>query len=173
MMRTLCTEAVSEIRYSRGDAVFTYGERMHKMSFVVAGVLSYAVIHDPHIRGDAGREFIGPLDYFCEAALWTKWHCRGTLIADADCEVLDVDGPIFRKSVTSHHIMTGLVRQYAQAFIDDLKSTVQTDTDMSQSPATRFRIKISTTDLQQSLVHEGDALQSVLSLFQHWPRLPQ
>jgi len=170
MMRNLCIEAVSEVVYSRGDIIFTYGERMDKMIFVVSGVCSYEKVHkgeDDVPRPDKHPDFLGPMDSLCEAALWTRWQCRGTLSADADCELLEIDGSSFRRCVTGHHILTHVVRQYAEAFLEDLNSTTLLGTSGALGDAPQADVL---SDLQSSIVHEGEAVQMVLSIISQPPR---
>mmetsp|Transcript_31936 Transcript_31936/g.74772 ORF Transcript_31936/g.74772 Transcript_31936/m.74772 type:complete len:817 (+) Transcript_31936:95-2545(+) len=121
------TQALSEGSFSKGDAIFTFGERIEKMSFVVSGSLSYvrpsrsshvsfaeALVEKPE------QPRLAPSDHFCEAALWTKWRSRGSMNADEDCDLLDLCGSKFRKTITGHQYVATLVRQYAEAFVEDL-----------------------------------------------------
>jgi len=169
MMQKLTAEALQEMAFSRSDTIFSPLEHTDKMSFVVAGVLRYtpysnssgkelpsdsvaeAVLdadsdsqHDSHQGSNHPADvLLGPSDFFCEAPLWTKWSCRGTMVADADCDLLDVIGASFRKSVKQHHIMTNLVKQYAAAFIEVLNL------------ASAGCLEKPLSDLQESYILEG------------------
>mmetsp|Transcript_29244 Transcript_29244/g.67324 ORF Transcript_29244/g.67324 Transcript_29244/m.67324 type:complete len:789 (-) Transcript_29244:93-2459(-) len=128
LMRKVSMEAVEEASFSRGDVVFTIGESIEKMCYIVTGLLSYGKRHrssslkieDKDANQQARDIQLGPLDRFCEAALWTKWHSRGVMVALEDCELLDLRGCVFRKTVLRHHFTANFIRQYAEAFIEDL-----------------------------------------------------
>mmetsp|Transcript_65278 Transcript_65278/g.155997 ORF Transcript_65278/g.155997 Transcript_65278/m.155997 type:complete len:812 (-) Transcript_65278:70-2505(-) len=136
MMRKFGAEALLETAFSRDDNIFSAGEHVDKMSFVVAGVLSYdfttqtANVVEGGLAGrpsdkslnpsDMERRLLGPQDFFCEAPLWTRWTCRGTMTADADCDLIDIQGVQFRRAIKRHPLMMNLARQYAAAFVEVL-----------------------------------------------------
>mmetsp|Transcript_49125 Transcript_49125/g.114904 ORF Transcript_49125/g.114904 Transcript_49125/m.114904 type:complete len:754 (+) Transcript_49125:63-2324(+) len=167
MMRRLSSEALEESSFSSGDTIFTVGESIDKMSFVVAGVLRYN-LYKHRFRTEGGSEIasesmslpneddltlVNPSDFFCEATLWTRWHCRGTMTADADCDLLDISGPAFRRCVKQHHGMTNVLRQYAAAFVEVLARLAAGETSND--------LKLS--DLQKSYITEAPGIVKVLT----------
>mmetsp|Transcript_11579 Transcript_11579/g.26950 ORF Transcript_11579/g.26950 Transcript_11579/m.26950 type:complete len:750 (+) Transcript_11579:132-2381(+) len=135
LMHKICTEAVSEVVFSKGDLIFTVGEATEKMSIIVTGVLGYSKAARPDIEG---VEKSNPAPWsnlrltenqcFCEPAIWVKkWHCRGTMTAEDDSQILDLSSHAFQRAIASHHIASRFACRYAVAFIDDLNTTALSD----------------------------------------------
>jgi len=149
LMRKISVEALNEVAFSRSDILFSVGEDTDRMGFVVSGVLHYTGM----ITGSSEEQpsqLLGPQESFCEAVLWTKWHCRGTMQADADCDLLELIGAQFRTCLKRHHLVTGLVQQYAEAFVEVLNLAAQDNFSMPLS------------DLQAPYVTEGEPITKVL-----------
>mmetsp|Transcript_10379 Transcript_10379/g.23455 ORF Transcript_10379/g.23455 Transcript_10379/m.23455 type:complete len:756 (-) Transcript_10379:57-2324(-) len=163
LMRKICVEAIEETSFSRGDRIFSVGEVFDKIGFVSHGVLGYESAfnkssnyseavetspggrytsehHDPHI-------LLKERETFCEAVLWTSWHCRGMMQADADCHVINVVASSFRKMVLKHHMDVTMVQRYAKAFLEVL--------NMAQSGLLDEPL----TDLQGSFLNEEPILK--------------
>eukprot|EP00971_Amphidinium_carterae_P294362 5844581-Amphidinium_carterae.2 len=92
------------------------------MGFLERGMLEYVQIGSvsPQTESEAGSTLLRPTDFFCEAILWTKWRCRGNMLADTDCELLELNGDVFRQCVKQHQVVLDIVRDYGEAFVETL-----------------------------------------------------
>jgi len=126
-MRKMSVDALGETPYSRGDNIFSVGEHLEKMCFIVSGILRYTITHqgteEAVQAGESTTRLLRSQDSFCEAILWTRWHSKGTMEADADCAILEIRGAAFRKNVIRHHMVGSIVQHYAKAFIQALNWT--------------------------------------------------
>eukprot|EP00931_Biecheleriopsis_adriatica_P025228 TRINITY_DN15543_c0_g1_i1.p1 TRINITY_DN15543_c0_g1~~TRINITY_DN15543_c0_g1_i1.p1 ORF type:complete len:805 (-),score=156.66 TRINITY_DN15543_c0_g1_i1:74-2488(-) len=126
VIRPICHRAMSMLLLSNSDIVFSLGEEPPepKMYFASAGTLEYT---------DAYGEVttVSDRSFFSEAALWTTWRHRGTLMAVTDVKIAMLDAQNFqdicRRYMRRHE--AGLrMMCYAQAFVEELnKNEHQTD----------------------------------------------
>mmetsp|Transcript_48789 Transcript_48789/g.115969 ORF Transcript_48789/g.115969 Transcript_48789/m.115969 type:complete len:832 (-) Transcript_48789:73-2568(-) len=121
VMRKISVDALMETSYSRSDVIFSVGEHLDKMSFIVLGICRYTTVHHSNNDGVTTVLLRSP-DSFGEAVLWTRWHSRGTMEADADCTILELKGDTFRKSIVRHHMVRSIVQHYAKAFLEVLNA---------------------------------------------------
>jgi len=145
MMKSLCTEALGDTLLTKGDELFTVGDRIERMFFVASGSLSYRSPTDTQVVQLRYRSS------FCEAALWTNWHCRGTMVADAKSALLELSCEALVALVSKHHLTRRFVKNYAAAFVDDLNAVVLGEV-----------LHTALSDVQDHFVSEGNALQNVL-----------
>mmetsp|Transcript_54410 Transcript_54410/g.126995 ORF Transcript_54410/g.126995 Transcript_54410/m.126995 type:complete len:768 (+) Transcript_54410:89-2392(+) len=153
LIRKVSNEAAESTSFAKGDVIFTFGESIDRMGFVVSGKLLYQRRWNPcETTSDGGGSKLIARDWFCEVALWTKWHGCGTMEAEEDCQLLEVNASTFRNIVLSNRIMAKFARLYAEAVVDDLNALAQADVATYSE---------SLDDLID-LYHTGEAVQRVL-----------
>jgi len=159
LMRKLSTEAVEKQSFSAKDVIFMTGERIDKMSFVVWGKLGYERKGLKQAVEMGGSETLTKVvqrgNWFCEPALWTKWHGRGTMTAQEESELLELKGPEFRQLLISHNsaAWASYVRKYAEAIVEDLSGLAAADSLEASH----------VLDDVVDLTYEGDSVHKVMT----------
>mmetsp|Transcript_12253 Transcript_12253/g.28594 ORF Transcript_12253/g.28594 Transcript_12253/m.28594 type:complete len:825 (+) Transcript_12253:103-2577(+) len=118
LLRTLCTDGVLVVLYNSDVEVFFPGQLADGMSFIAGGVMRY----NKCVLQDSNDEWaqVQAGDWFCEAALWTRWHCRGVMATETDCQTLKLRREALNTALALHPMSKKVVREYAIRFVDDL-----------------------------------------------------
>lgn len=119
-IQTICSNAVSIMRITRSDVIFTTMEVPHKpaMYLFKSGSFRYLSME--------GAQSVGDGAVVAEACLWTSWtHC-GTMKALKDSHIMLVDAQAFAKAVRKAPFPH--TRLYAIKFVEYLNTaTVPSD----------------------------------------------
>lgn len=121
VMTKVCTEAVKNLDFARGDVVFNAGQVGHTMYVVAEGVLEYI----PHMKHHVMEE-IPEGGVISEAALWTNWTLQGQLQASVECTCMLVDAAHFRRIIAGNTLVMAFARRYAFAFLDGMNQELRT-----------------------------------------------
>lgn len=117
-LRQVCHQAVNRIRLSKGDVLFSEGEvdAVPHMFFVVAGSLKYA-----HSRSECYYS-ICPIQWVCEACLWTPWiHC-GSMRARSECALLALEAERVAHIAVQFHAHVSYAQRYGHGFVKHINS---------------------------------------------------
>eukprot|EP00747_Dinoflagellata_sp_TGD_P069297 gnl/TRDRNA2_/TRDRNA2_156074_c1_seq2.p1 gnl/TRDRNA2_/TRDRNA2_156074_c1~~gnl/TRDRNA2_/TRDRNA2_156074_c1_seq2.p1 ORF type:complete len:773 (-),score=152.04 gnl/TRDRNA2_/TRDRNA2_156074_c1_seq2:95-2413(-) len=119
VMRRVCHYAMSTLLLSKGDILFSNGDvnPTPKMYFIFCGHLEY---DNPHMDNPAT---VHTNQYLSEAALWTHWKHRGTLMALDDCKIAMMDAKKFQEIATKNKIKSAAdfnPKLYASEFVKGL-----------------------------------------------------
>merc|ERR1719329_358846 len=109
-MRRVCHSAVSMVRLSPGDVLFSDHEKPShpRMFFVQSGRLQY-------MRQDGSTSPLSCGNWASEPVLWTTWtHC-GTMRAEAHSQLIELDAQKFRDVLDAFPMQH--VGRYAEAFV--------------------------------------------------------
>lgn len=156
----LCHKAISEIMTFKDDTVFEAGDSCRHTFFPLSGAHSYQ-------RPTSGDEASQSIDVFrrptyddeifvryreclCEAALWTKWEYRGSLLTKMSGGIAEVDSDAVAEIIIEHGPTLLDTVAYARQYLSRLNARVGELTDL---PGTRLGRSAS---LAQDLVVEDD-----------------
>lgn len=117
-MRQVCHKAIQIIKASKGDVLFSVGERPERpaMLFPTRGDWKYAK------DGQALTDPLGPGQWACESVLWTDWVYRGVLQATTDCQLLELDAIKFQDITKNFFSADNDISpaKYAVWYVDEL-----------------------------------------------------
>lgn len=168
VMRKLCHKAVSVLLISKGDILFSTGERpAHpRMLFVMVGQLRY--VHEVMLAKE-----VGVSSCLCEMVLWTKWVHKGVLRAATECSILALDAAKFQE-ITVHFfkleemLHPAWYAAFAVERLNEMDKDHLSDLDMDFGLPPAFRLERgSLQSLRSSLPLSGTSTTSVVP----WTRL--
>merc|ERR1711972_1296950 len=115
VMDCICTQTMESMSLARGDVAYVGGQVARGMWIIVDGVLDYLPLIDESLEEPVPKDH-----WVSEAAFWTTWLHQGQLQASIETKVMVVDGAKFRDVVTRNGFVMALVKEYGQAFCDNM-----------------------------------------------------
>eukprot|EP00812_Abedinium_dasypus_P010251 NODE_387_length_1609_cov_361.079151.p1 GENE.NODE_387_length_1609_cov_361.079151~~NODE_387_length_1609_cov_361.079151.p1 ORF type:complete len:516 (+),score=223.79 NODE_387_length_1609_cov_361.079151:3-1550(+) len=144
-LRELCSFALKDLLFCRGDEVFTEGERNDTVSimFVEQGVLAYHQVQQGSTTLEDGERCASLClqaklrhgQWCCEASLWAEnWVHMGTLLVCRSCQLVGVCPKEFIRIAEQHTQFGREAVFYAAQFVRRLNATGHgAISDVSQS----------------------------------------
>jgi hypothetical protein len=120
VMTKVCTTAVTNLEFARGDVVFNAGQLGNHMYVVTDGVLEY-IPHSKHYEIQSCK--VG--SFICEAVLWTQWTQQGQLQASVECSCMTMHSERFRKVLSGNALVMAFARRYAFAFLEGMNKDLK------------------------------------------------
>jgi hypothetical protein len=122
VMRKVCHLATSISLVSRGDVVFSNGEKAMTMYFVVNGNLQYTSKRRSPCEVGVDR-------WLSEPSLWAYWTHRGELTALQETRLFCLNAKLFQEIVLhfDHNHTDFDPKVYAQEFVEMLNSSIEAD----------------------------------------------
>lgn len=121
VMTKVCTSAIANVDFARGDVVFNAGQVGHTMYVVAAGVLEYI----PHMKHHPPHETLYPGSVVSEAVLWTHWTQQGQLQVSVECSCMLIDAKKFRSMIAGNALVMAFARRYAFGFLDGMNKELR------------------------------------------------
>lgn len=110
-LQSVCYFALSEVRLSAGDLLFTEGDlpQHPRMLFIRDGNLIY------NSEGRHKFRHIEPGDWLSEMTLWLRhWVHLGALCATTYCTVVALDAQHFQQTIAKFNMAARLMKKYAR-----------------------------------------------------------
>lgn len=129
VMRKVCHYSTSMTLVSSKDIIFNAGEvpMRPKMFFVCSGNFEYYPI--------TGKEvLVQKDDWVSEACLWIPWMHRGSLRANVDCRLCELDAKSFQEIVGQFEHSQFDPKSYAAFFAASLNQHEGEVTDLTRTP---------------------------------------
>lgn len=113
VMAKICCQGLSSIALSKQAELFGVGDKADAVYFFTKGHMQYTPEHDVPVMVEAQSPTVVPI---CEAILWVAWHMHGRMVADSECELLQIDATTFRIVLASNRKAMPLAQLYSMEF---------------------------------------------------------
>jgi hypothetical protein len=115
IMHSLVQDVLSLVQYASEDIVFQRGALSSCMYMCVSGDVSY---RRPKAFPDRTAR---SKDWFCEAALFITWVCRGDAqVMSTDAKIIHVDSRAFFESIKTDESMFAAMSGYGDVYVEGL-----------------------------------------------------
>lgn len=115
VMRRVCHTAVDQQALSRGDTLFTRGERAEKMFFLKTGRLKYLDTKNKYHKIYEGQ-------WISEPVMWMQWVHHGEVRSDTESVLVRLDATRFMRAACQNQATLGNPSQYAMLFVAHLNT---------------------------------------------------